>query len=72
MGDVMCKFNINNFVVDKVKTINVIQSKCHVCGFDNPKEEMFHLCPICKTNLVVETANMSEHGTLCASFVFGQ
>lgn len=68
----MGKFDINNFVIDKVKTINAIQSKCHICGFDNPKEEMLHVCPVCKTSLVVETANISEGEPFCVSFALGQ
>lgn len=44
----MNKFDVNNFVVDKVKTISAIKSKCPVCGFDNSKEERFNLCPYVK------------------------
>ena len=46
----MGKFDINNFVIDKVKTINAIQSKCHICGFDGEiiiNEQNEWECPQC-------------------------
>lgn len=68
----MGKFDINNFVVDKIKTVYAIERRCHVCGFDNSEDEVFHVCPICRTNLVVETANISEGETFCAGFMFNK
>lgn len=62
---------MDKFVVDEIKTISAIHSQCPVCGFENPKEEMFHTCPMCNANLVVTTANISEGEPFCVSFAFG-
>ena len=60
--------NMSEFVIDEIKTVSAIQSKCHICGFENLKEKMFRFCPICSTNLVVETANISDGEPFCVSF----
>ena len=62
--------DVSKFVIGEIKTVSAIQSKCHVCGFENPKEEMNHFCPMCNTNLVIKTANISEGEPFCASFTF--
>lgn len=67
----MKKFDPSNFVLDKVVEVKVIQGKCVVCGFENTKDVSVNICPVCKTNLVVSSANISEHNTFCASFLFG-
>ena len=68
----MNKSNINDFVIDKIKTVRAIQSKCNVCGFDNSKENILNICPICNTNLVTKKANISENETFCIGFVFNK
>ncbi len=65
-GDYMSEFTIG-----EIKTISAVQSKCHICGFENPKEEMYHLCPVCNTSLLVKTAAISEGEPFCVSFTFG-
>ena len=53
---------MDKFVIDEIKTISAIHSRCPVCGFENPKEE---ICPMCSTNLVVTTADGKP---FCVSF----
>lgn len=65
----MSKFDINNFVIDNIKTVYTIERRCHVCGFDNPEDEVLHVCPVCKTNLVIDKVNLAEGETLCRSFL---
>ena len=40
--------------------VYVTRSECSSCGFKNPQDERFHVCPICKTDLVVTTIDSSE------------
>lgn len=56
------KFDINNFVVDKVKTIYVGYNMCYICGFDNI--EKLHECPVCKTKLILDktTFKVDDYG----------
>ena len=48
----MSNFDINNFVVDKVKTVYVGYRECPICGFYN--SEKLHECPVCKTILILD------------------
>lgn len=50
----MKKFDINNLVVDQVKTLYMVYVKCPTCGFDNPSDEMLHQCPMCGDSLRVD------------------
>ena len=63
---------ISNFIIDNVKTVRAIQSKCNVCGFDNPKENMLDTCPICNTNLVAKETNILENEAFCIGFMFNK
>lgn len=63
---------MSKFVIDEIKTITAIHLECPVCGFANPKEDTFCICPICNTNLVVQTADISKGEPFCVSFAFGK
>lgn len=62
---------MSEFTISEIKTISTIQSKCHICGFENSKEKMYHFCPVCNTSLLVNVANISEGEPFCASFTLG-
>lgn len=52
------KFDIDNFVVDKVQTVYVGYVKCYKCGFDNT--ECLHECPVCGTELIGKTIRLMD------------
>lgn len=49
----MNKFDLNNFVVDKVVSHVWRYSVCPKCGW-NQEENTLDLCPMCGENLVIE------------------
>ena len=52
------KFDIDNFIVDKVLTFYVGYAKCYKCGFDNT--ECLHECPVCGTELISKTIRLTD------------
>lgn len=55
----MNKFNINNFVLDKVVEVIFYKAVCPVCGYENvPIQSINHVnktCPQCGKDLYVGT-----------------
>jgi hypothetical protein len=57
---------MSEFVIDKIISIDVVRTKCHICGYDS-KNHSLHSCSACGTNLVAETFNYDEPFCLIAS-----
>ena len=59
IGDGMSnKFDINNFVIDKVLTVCFGYVKCYKCGFDN--SESLYKCPVCGTELIGKRTELTD------------
>ena len=57
---------MSEFVIDKIISIDAVQAKCRICGFDN-KNHSLHNCPVCSANLVAATFNYDEPFCLITS-----
>ena len=50
----MQKFDIHNFVIDKVQHITLYKSVCPICGYKNYPKYLLRYCPDCGEDLWIE------------------
>lgn len=47
------KFDMQNFILDKIITINIYARKCPNCGWSNTIDALAYYCPKCGKDLKI-------------------